>query len=633
MGNTITLTLAAEVRNAVKGITDVNGNLGKLQKTASSGVGTFKGMLAADAVVAGAKAIGGELKSVWDGLQENKAIAAQTAAVLKSTGGAAGISAQGVGALGDALEQKSLFDAEAIRSGENLLLTFTNIKNGAGKGNDVFNQTTQIMADMAQAMGTDPKAQAIQLGKALNDPVKGISALSRVGVTFTDQQKKQVAAMVKHNDTMGAQKLILGELSKEFGGSASKAAETWQGKLHGIKANLEGALEDQMAKVMPYLIKFADWAGKKIPPALDMLTAGAGRVGDKLRPLGDVLGRVYGFMKDNPETVKVFATTLGILAGVVGVVTAAQWLWNAAMAANPIGLIIITIAALVAAGVYLWTHTGELRSRMVAAWSGLVASVRGGIDRGVDWVKGFPGRAAGALGSLAGRLWSTSWGAFNRFNDATRNRTLDALRYLGGLPGRAVSALGSLGGRLFSTGWSALGRLGDAVSSGIDRVVGFLGGLPGRMLSAVGVDLWGAGNAIMSSFFRGLTSSWDNVKNFVGGIAGWIKDHKGPIAKDRHLLDEAGAAIMGSLERSLRGGMPSLTGTLGDITSLIMGGLDGARPAAGRLPGVRSSSAPLEVHLHVEVPPVADRAAIGRELVRALDAYFRSIGRPKWVAA
>ena len=79
--------------------------------------------------------------------------------------------------------KKTGIDDEAIQSGENLLLTFTNIRNEAGKGNDVFNQATETMTDMSVALGQDMKSRRRQLGKALNDPIKGITALSRVGVS------------------------------------------------------------------------------------------------------------------------------------------------------------------------------------------------------------------------------------------------------------------------------------------------------------------------------------------------------------------------------------------------------------------------------------------------------------------
>jgi hypothetical protein len=86
-----------------------------------------------------------------------------------------------VGDLATAVSKKAGIDDEAIQSGENLLLTFTNVGNEVGKGNDIFSQATQTMTDMSVALGTDMKSSAIQLGKALNDPVQGISALQRIG--------------------------------------------------------------------------------------------------------------------------------------------------------------------------------------------------------------------------------------------------------------------------------------------------------------------------------------------------------------------------------------------------------------------------------------------------------------------
>ena len=109
---------------------------------------------------------------------------AQTNAVLKSTGGAANVTAKEVSSLAESLMQKSGVDDEAIASGENLLLTFTNIRNEAGKGNDIFNQATGVMLDMSVALGQDMKTSAIQVGKALNDPIKGMTALQRVGVSL-----------------------------------------------------------------------------------------------------------------------------------------------------------------------------------------------------------------------------------------------------------------------------------------------------------------------------------------------------------------------------------------------------------------------------------------------------------------
>jgi hypothetical protein len=88
--------------------------------------------------------------------------------------------------------------------------------------------------DLATAMGTDLKSAALQVGKALNDPVLGMTALSRSGIQFTDAQKDIVKGMVATNDIAGAQAIILAELDKQFGGSAAAARDTLGGAFSAL---------------------------------------------------------------------------------------------------------------------------------------------------------------------------------------------------------------------------------------------------------------------------------------------------------------------------------------------------------------------------------------------------------------
>jgi phage-related minor tail protein len=120
---------------------------------------------------------------------------------LKSTGGIAHVSAKQIDEMATSLLNKTGIDDETVKSGENLLLTFKNIRNEAGKGNDMFNQATKATLDLSVAFGKSVPQAAILVGKALNDPIKGLTALQRVGVTFTAQQREQIKALVASGQT------------------------------------------------------------------------------------------------------------------------------------------------------------------------------------------------------------------------------------------------------------------------------------------------------------------------------------------------------------------------------------------------------------------------------------------------
>ena len=240
-----------------QGIKNIHDGFGKLQDTAGMALGA--------------------LESGWNALvapaMESQRIMDQTENVIRSTGGAAGMTADEIDALADRMERLSGADANLVQSGENMLLTFTNI------GQEVFPNATQTMLDMAVAMnngstaGIDLKSTAIQLGKALNDPVKGVSALAEVGVTFTDSQKAQIKAMMDVNDVAGAQTVILQELQREFGGAAEAAGKSAEGKFNKVARALEGIGEAIGNFILPVVEKAADYINLMTDGTTDLASA------------------------------------------------------------------------------------------------------------------------------------------------------------------------------------------------------------------------------------------------------------------------------------------------------------------------------------------------------------------------
>lgn len=212
-------------------------------------------------------AVGGFLGSSIQEAGEAQKSTSDLEQTLKSTKGASGMTMQSLNELTEAMVSNTTFSAEEVKGGEAMMLTFTNI------GKNVFPQATSAMLDMSQKMGTGPKQAAMQLGKALNDPVKGITALTRVGVTFTAKQKAQIATMEKMGNVAGAQKVILAELNKEFGGQAAAAANTYEGKqkqlantMQELKETIGDALLPTIAKIVkvttPIIQKIAEFVSK-----------------------------------------------------------------------------------------------------------------------------------------------------------------------------------------------------------------------------------------------------------------------------------------------------------------------------------------------------------------------------------
>jgi hypothetical protein len=267
---------------AVKAMQKVTGEAQKSFQTIGA---SFKKLASVGAGLVGAAGLASFFKSAMAQAEESQKVSAQTAAVITSTGAAANVSAKHVDDLANSISKYAGIDDEAIASGENMLLTFTNIKNEIGKGNDVFDQATKAATDMSVALGTDMTSAAKTLGIALNDPVKGMSKLQRAGVTFTQQQKDQVAAMVANNNTMGAQKTILAELSKEFGGSAAAQA-TASDKMKVALGNLE---EEVGQALLPVIEGLANFLTDDVIPAFSA---------------------VVGWVKDNQTTVKILAGTI-----------------------------------------------------------------------------------------------------------------------------------------------------------------------------------------------------------------------------------------------------------------------------------------------------------------------------------
>lgn len=269
-----------------KGAEEISGHLDKLKSNFNSLNPTVRALgLSLGAVVAGGTIVDFFKQSISAANEANR-VMAQTNAVIQSTGGVAGYTATEIQRMASEIQKTTTIGDEAAQMGMNMLLTFTKI------GNEVFPEATQAMIDMATAMngGVTPTGEelsqtAIQLGKALNDPILGVTALRRVGVNFNETQGEMIRKMVESGNIMEAQKYILRELSTEFGGSAKAQAQTFEGQM----LQLNNSISD-----------FKELVGKSMIPALSYLVSSlsgaAGGFNALLFPIRAVASAVVGLI-------------------------------------------------------------------------------------------------------------------------------------------------------------------------------------------------------------------------------------------------------------------------------------------------------------------------------------------------
>jgi hypothetical protein len=157
---------------------------------------------------------------------------AQLAAALKSTGEAAGYNADQLNKMADAMSAKSTFGAGDINQAQARLLSYTGIVG------EQFPRALQAAIDMATRLGIDVPAATEAVGKALDSPKEGLSALSKQGFRFTEDQKALVERLQETGQTAQAQAIVLNALETAYGGAAEAARNTFGGALTALGEKL-----------------------------------------------------------------------------------------------------------------------------------------------------------------------------------------------------------------------------------------------------------------------------------------------------------------------------------------------------------------------------------------------------------
>lgn len=274
---------------------------------------------------------------------------AQVEAGLTSTGGKVGYNSEQLQKMAADLQSVTTFDDDQIlKQATANLLTFTNV---AG---EQFQQAQKAALDLATRMDGDLQGATIKIGKALNDPVKGLTALGKVGVQFTESQKETIKAMVATNDVAGAQTIILKELQTEFGGSAEAAAKAGLGPFQQLQNQL-GDLGEEFGKIItdglnPFATMLSTLVGEfqaLSPQTKEIIVVVAG-ITAAIGPLLFTLGKLT-------ELAPTLVTGFNLLAKSFSSVTAV-------IAANPFAALAVALGVVAFAVYKLFQNTDQLKA-------------------------------------------------------------------------------------------------------------------------------------------------------------------------------------------------------------------------------------------------------------------------------
>lgn len=217
---------AAEAQEQVDGVTD-----------------SFTGLEAAATGAIAALAGGGAIGAVVSAFGEADVSLARVTAQIEGTGGVANVTAGDVLGLSSSIQNYSGIADEATQNAAALLLSFKGVRNEAGAGNDIFDRTLEVGADISRLFGRDLSSTAVQLGRALQDPAQGLNRLARSGITFSEAEKQLIVSLAESGDLLAAQGVLLDVVEGQVGSVAEAYGATLPGQIDVAKNALGDILE------------------------------------------------------------------------------------------------------------------------------------------------------------------------------------------------------------------------------------------------------------------------------------------------------------------------------------------------------------------------------------------------------
>jgi hypothetical protein len=286
--------------------------------------------------------------------------------------------------LADAQEYELGVTAETIKLTQAKLLTFKELAVTADEVGGAFDRATVAAVDLAAAGFGEASQNATQLGKALNDPVKGITALARSGVTFTAQEKEKIKALVESGKMLEAQDTLLKAIETQVGGTAA-ATVTDTFKI----AMAFGHVRDVIGTLLlPIFEKLANFMVNTVVPYATKVEEafGEGGVGGGLKFLATGFLNVTTNMGTFGNVLLTLTAAFIAFRGVAIAAAISQNLFNTALLTNPIGIAVAAFIALGVAVVAAYIKFEGFRKVVNAVINGIIGTVETFVNTFVDGI-------------------------------------------------------------------------------------------------------------------------------------------------------------------------------------------------------------------------------------------------------
>lgn len=595
MGNSFSYNIGRGVRGA----------LGALKKVAPAVAGIGVGLPAVAAVTAGlmglaagAAAAGLAVKAFslaagqqWTAVQDVAKLAeeAQKAAAAGSAD-----AAEKQKAYTEALAQLPPATQQTAKAFVGLKSDFKKWSDGlSGTTMPVFTKGIEILRDLLPSLTPFVKAAATAFGGFLDEVAAGVKS---AGFKEWAADMAQAAGPALSNFLTVVKNLAIGfggllqaflPVSDEMTGGLASLSEAFAGWATSL-GDSEG-----FAQFMDLAREGGQTFGVLATAALEVLSA--------LSPLLGITAQLAVFLADiinsmPPDVLLAIGTAwvaMGLAIKAYGLYTTiaaaatkawavAQGIWNAIMMANPIGLVIAALVALVAIIVVAWQKSETFRDIVKGVWEAIKTAVSASVDWIMDkvaWFATLPGKVSGWFG--AAKDW-----AIRKFTEL--------VTWVAGLPGRASSALSGLAGALRRRAAEAGSQLVSATRQKISDAISWIKGLPGKAKSALGNlggVLWNAGKSLVRGFIDGIVAMFSNVKSTLGNLTSKLTSWKGPEDVDKKLLTPAGRLVIGGFMRGIDLETPALRaqlqGLTGQVPGMALGGVGAAGGGGGGIAGLR----------------------------------------------